>query len=89
MRRQHIKFKNKNNLSLLMMQWILMTFEIGNVSETHSEDQDDEHQINEFRTDSDENEFIDGTKFSQITHEDFEEGQEFEHSKNLTRAMTS
>ena len=52
-------------------------FETENVSETHNEDQDDEHEINDFRSDSDENEFIiDGTISSQITHEDFEEGQE-------------
>ena len=54
-----------------------------------NEDQDDEHHLDDFRSDSDENEFIDGTISSQITHEDFEEGQEFEHSKNLTRAMIS
>ena len=61
-------------------------FETENVSETHNEDQDDEHEINDFRSDSDENEFIDGTISSQITHEDFEECQEFEHSKKHSKS---
>ena len=61
-------------------------FETENVSETHNEDHDDEHHLDDFRSDSDENEFIDGTISSQITHEDFEEGQEFEHSKKHSKS---
>ena len=55
-------------------------FETENVSETHDEDQDDEHLINDFRSDSDENEFIDRSLFSQNTHEDFEHFKK--HSKS-------
>ena len=62
-------------------------FEIEQISETHNEDLDDEHKINDFSSDSDENEFIDETVSSQNeTHEDFEEGQELEHSKKLSKS---
>ena len=65
-------------------------FETENVSETHNEDQDDEHEINDFRSDSDENEFIDGTISSlRLPMRTSRKAKNLSIPRSIARAMTS